>query len=189
MLDQAAVFLRGAGQKAGHVDEGDDRDVEGVAKAHEARRLAAGVAVEHAGQHHRLIGDHAHGAAGNAAQPNDDVAGEGFGQFEEIALVQNFEDQFLDVVRFVWVIGYQSIQRRVGALGIVERRPFGGAGGKIRRQKIEQPAHLQETLHVVVVSAVGDRGFGGVHGRAAKLFGGDDLVGHGFDHVGPVTNM
>ena len=24
-----------------------------------------------------------------------------------------------------------------------------------------------------------------MHGRAAELFGGDDLVGHGFDHVGP----
>ena len=76
MLDQAAVFLVGAGQEARHVDERDDRDVEGVAEAHEARRLAAGVEVEHAGEHHRLVGDEADGAAGDAAEAGDDVARE-----------------------------------------------------------------------------------------------------------------
>ena len=90
MLDQPAIFLRGAGQKSRNVDEGHDRNVESVAKAHEARRLAAGVAVEHAGEHHRLIGDKADGAAGDAAEADDDVAGEDFRQFEEIALVDNF---------------------------------------------------------------------------------------------------
>jgi hypothetical protein len=43
VLDQAAVFLRGARQEARHVDERDDRDLEAVAEAHEARRLARGV--------------------------------------------------------------------------------------------------------------------------------------------------
>ena len=73
MLDQAAVFLRGARQEARHVDEGHDRNVEGVAEAHEARGLARGVDVEHAGEHHRLVGDEAHGAAGDAAEAGDDV--------------------------------------------------------------------------------------------------------------------
>ena len=40
VLDEAAIFLRRARQEARHVDEGDDRDVEAVAEAHEARRLA-----------------------------------------------------------------------------------------------------------------------------------------------------
>jgi hypothetical protein len=39
VLDEAAIFLRGARQEARHVDEGHDRDVEGVAEAHEARAL------------------------------------------------------------------------------------------------------------------------------------------------------
>ncbi len=35
MLDDAAVLLIGAGEEAGHVDERQHRDVEGVAEAHE----------------------------------------------------------------------------------------------------------------------------------------------------------
>jgi hypothetical protein len=61
VLDQAAVFLRGARQEARHVDEGDDRDVEAVAEAHEARALARGVGIEHAGERQRLVGDDADG--------------------------------------------------------------------------------------------------------------------------------
>src|SRR3546814_15565976 len=38
MLDDAVKFLRGAGQKARDVDEGDDRNLERVAEAAEARR-------------------------------------------------------------------------------------------------------------------------------------------------------
>jgi hypothetical protein len=51
-----------AGQEAGHVHERDERDVEGVAEAHEARRLDARVDVEHAGQHLGLVADDAHRA-------------------------------------------------------------------------------------------------------------------------------
>ena len=76
MLDQAAMFLRGARHEARHVDEGDDRDVEGVAEAHEARGLARGVDVQHAGQHLRLVGDEADRAAVDAAEAGDDVLGE-----------------------------------------------------------------------------------------------------------------
>jgi hypothetical protein len=39
VADDAAVLLVDAGQEAGHVDEGDERDVERVAGAHEAGRL------------------------------------------------------------------------------------------------------------------------------------------------------
>ena len=38
----AAVLLIGSGQEAGHVDEREQRDVEGVTKAHEARVAYAG---------------------------------------------------------------------------------------------------------------------------------------------------
>ncbi len=41
VLDDAAVLLRGAGHEAGHVHEGDHRDVEGIAEAHKARGLDA----------------------------------------------------------------------------------------------------------------------------------------------------
>ena len=37
VLDDAVVFLAGAGEEAGHVDEGQDRDFKRIAEAHEAR--------------------------------------------------------------------------------------------------------------------------------------------------------
>jgi hypothetical protein len=87
VLDEAAVFLRRARQEARHVDEGDERDAEAVAEAHEARRLAAGVGIEHAGEHHRLVGDDADGAPLDAAEAGHDVAGERLLDLEEIAFV------------------------------------------------------------------------------------------------------
>ena len=50
VADDAAALLRRPGQEAGHVDERDERDVERVAEAHEARRLHGRVDVEGAGQ-------------------------------------------------------------------------------------------------------------------------------------------
>ena len=50
MPDDAVVLLVDAGQEAGHVDEGHQRDVEGIADLHEAGRLLRGPDVQHAGQ-------------------------------------------------------------------------------------------------------------------------------------------
>src|SRR3546814_5011686 len=86
MLDDPAKFLRGAGQEAGHIDKGEDRDFEGVAKTHEARGLLAGVDIEATGQHQRLIGDHAHGAPLHSAEAADDIARVGRLNFKEFAL-------------------------------------------------------------------------------------------------------
>ena len=59
VLDDAAALLGGAGQEAGHVDEGHERDVEAVAEADEARRLHRRVDVQAAGQVRGLVGDDA----------------------------------------------------------------------------------------------------------------------------------
>ncbi len=50
VLDDAAVLLVGPRHEAGHVDERDERDVEAVAEAHEARGLHRRVDVEDAGE-------------------------------------------------------------------------------------------------------------------------------------------
>ncbi len=154
-------------------------------KPDEARGLARGVAIEHAGQHHRLVGDEADGAAGDAAEAGDDVFRERFGDFEEVALVHDLQDQFLHVVGLVRIVGDQRVQRHVDPADVVKARPFRHAVGVVGRQEVDQPAHLQQRLDVVLERAVGDRGARGVHGGAAEFFGGDDLVGDGLDHVGP----
>ena len=54
MADDAAMLLVDARRKPG-VDQRDDRDVEAVAEADEARRLVGRVDVQDAGQHFRLL--------------------------------------------------------------------------------------------------------------------------------------
>src|SRR5487761_945928 len=87
--DDAGVLLRDAGQEPGDVDEGEDRDVEGVAGADEPGGLLRGVDVEAAGQVQRLVGDHPHGGAGDAAEAGDDVAGETLVALAEAAVVED----------------------------------------------------------------------------------------------------
>ena len=68
MLDDTAVFLPGARQEARHIDKRQDRNFERIAKAHETGGLAAGVDIQAAGQHHRLVGHHADGLTFDAGQ-------------------------------------------------------------------------------------------------------------------------
>ena len=89
MADDAAVLLLGAGEEAGHVFKRDQRDVEGVAEADEARRLGRGVDVEHAGEERRLVGDDADGAAIQPREADDDVAREVLLHLEEVAVIDD----------------------------------------------------------------------------------------------------
>ena len=73
VLDDAPVFLGGSGHEAGNVHEGDDRNVEGVAEAHETRRLDRGLDVEHSRQAPGLIGHDADRMSIHAGEANDDV--------------------------------------------------------------------------------------------------------------------
>jgi hypothetical protein len=84
----------------------------------------------------------------------------------------------------VRIVGDQRIERLLRALDVVERGPFRHAGRVVGGQKVEQAAHLQQALDVVVVGTVGDAGLGGVHGGAAELLGRHHLVGHGLHHIG-----
>ena len=60
MADDAAPLLRRARKEAGNVDEGDERKVEAVAEADEARGLHRGVDVQAAGEVRGLVGHQAH---------------------------------------------------------------------------------------------------------------------------------
>ena len=59
VTDDATVFLTGTRQEARAVDEGDHRDVVGVADADVPGDLVRGVDVERAGHAQRLVGDDA----------------------------------------------------------------------------------------------------------------------------------
>jgi hypothetical protein len=121
--------------------------------------LRDGVDVEHAGEHHRLVGDEARRAAAMRPKPVTMFLGERLGDLEEVALVGDLQDQLLDVVRLVRIARHQRVERCVLARDVVATRPFRDAGLVVRRQEVDQPAHLEETLEVVVVSTVGTPDF------------------------------
>jgi hypothetical protein len=75
------------GRKPGTSTKRQDRDVEGVAEAHEPRRLLGGIDVEAAGQHHRLVGDDADSRAVEADEAAEMFLAWSFLDLEEIALV------------------------------------------------------------------------------------------------------
>src|SRR5438105_3590395 len=167
MLDEAAIFLRHAGQKAGDIDEGQERNIEAVAEADEARGLAAGIRIENARQYHRLVGDNAHRSPLHAPKADDDVSGESLLDLEEIALIDDFEDQFLDIVRLIGIARHKRVERFIGALAVIETGNRRRARGIRRRQEIDETPDLQERLYVVLKSLVGDRGLGRVDPGAA----------------------
>ena len=87
VLDDAAEFLRRARKKAGHVFEGDERNVERVAEPHEPRPLHGGIDVEHAGKMRGLIRHDADRAAAQTREADDDVARVVAVHFEKFASI------------------------------------------------------------------------------------------------------
>ena len=184
MFDQAAVLLARAGHEAGHVDEGHQRDVEGVAEADEAGGLAAGVDVEDAGQHLRLVGDDADGLAVEAAEAGDDVLREVRGDLEEFGLVDRLQDQLLDVIGLVRIGRDQGVEAGLVALGVVVGVADRGLFAVRQGQEADQAADLAEGLQIVLEGAVGDAGLLRMDPGAAQVLVGDDLIGDRLHHIG-----
>ncbi len=183
MLDEAAIFLLGARHEARHVHKGDNRNVETVAEADKARRLAGGVNIQHAGQRHRLVGDKADRGALNAAEATENVGAEFRADLEEVAFIGHFLDQLAHVVGRVRVGRDQRVEAVFHALGGIidgaDRRVFAVRSG----QEVDQAAHLDQRLDVILERAIDHAGLGRMNGCPAEGFVGDFLVRHGLHHV------
>ena len=156
MLDDPVMLLPDAGEEAGDVDEGQDRNVEGVAEAHEARRLLGRIDVEHAGQHHRLVGDDSDRAALDPAEADDDVGGVRRLDLEEVALVGDLPDQLVHVVGRRRARRDQRVEAVLDAVDRVLARPLGTSWRLRQRQEIEELARRQQRVDVVLERDVGD---------------------------------
>ena len=108
--DHRVVLLTGTGEEAGDVDEADDGDVEGVAEAHEASGLAAGVHVEHTGVDLGLVGDDTDALAVETGETDDDVLGEVTLHFEELTVVDHGSDDLIHVVGHVGIVGDDFVE-------------------------------------------------------------------------------
>src|SRR5687768_4952721 len=105
MADDAAPFLRGAGEETGDVGEGEERNVEGVTGANEPGALAGRVDVENTSKVLRLVADHPDGKAVEPRESTDDVLRPVLVDLEELLVVDDPHDDVAHVVRLGGVVG------------------------------------------------------------------------------------
>ena len=186
MLDDAAELLGGAGQEAGHVLEGDERDVEAVAEAHEARALERGVDVEAAGQVRGLVGHDPDRPAAEPPEADDEVRREVGLDLEEVPVVEHRPHDVLDVVGLVRLLRAppsaaprprRSTGSRVARTGGSSELFWGRKVSSSRMRARHSSSFSAAKWATPEVRAVG--------GGAAQLLERDLLVGHRPDHVGP----
>ena len=124
--NDAAVFLRRAGQIARRVHNRQERNAEGVAEAHEARPFVGCVDVEAARHHVRLIGDDADRMPAQADKADDDILGEMLMRFQKFARVRDLFNHVAHVIGLIRVRGDKLNQGVVnaggGIVGIHEHR-------------------------------------------------------------------
>ncbi|MPM37910.1 hypothetical protein SDC9_84530 [bioreactor metagenome] len=184
VADDAAVLLGDARQEAGDVDEGDQRDVEGVAEPDELRALVGGVDVQHAGHHTRLVRHDADGVPVDAGEADDDVLRVAGLDLEEVGVVDDAPDDLPDVVALLALGRYDVAQRLVrldDIVGVDPRR----LGEVVLRQEAEQLLRDQDGFRVVVGDEVVHAGPGHVRIGATQIVLAHLLAGHLGDHVRP----
>ena len=177
-----------ARQEAGHVDEGEHRDVEGVAGADEAGRLLGGVDVQAAGELHRLVGDDADRVALDPAEAGEDVRREQRLGLQELGVVQDVLDRpcacrtagsresGIERVQLAVLVGDGRGPPPPGRPAARERL--------LRRQVRQQRLDVLDGVLLVARHVVRHAGGGVVRAGAAQLLEADVLAGDRLDDVG-----
>src|SRR5690606_2492998 len=96
--DDPLPLLPGAGQESGNVHKGQNRNVEGVARAHEAGRLLRRRDVEAAGEVQGLIRHHADRTPLDATEADHDVLRVEGVNLKELPIVDYVLDHAVHVV-------------------------------------------------------------------------------------------
>ena len=183
MPDNAAVLLLGPRQKARHIHQSEQRDVESVAGTDEPGRLVRGVDIQAAGQHLGLVRDDTHAPSVQTDKAGEDVLGIVRLALEKFMPVGQGENDPLHIIGPVGVIGNHLVQGRILAVGVilgwVFRRWLQVILGQITQQSLDSgEASLLRTVYKV--------------GHAADAVVGlctpqplprHHLSSHGLDHV------
>src|SRR5437763_2382685 len=184
VLDDPAVLLRHAREEAGDVLEGDQRDVERVAEADEARALEGRRDVEHAGEHGGLVGDDADRAAAQPGEPDEQIAPVVAMHLEKVTVVHDPTDHVVHVVRLGGVVGDDVQQLLVAAIGGIGGGAAARAGGGGRRGEREQGADRRQAVALGVVHEVGHPRGRAVYVGSPQALEIDLFVRHGLHDVG-----
>ena len=184
MLDDAAKLLRGPREEARHVLEGDDRDVEGIAEAHEARAFDRRRDVQRPRKNRGLVGYDSDRMAVETAEPDDDIPGKMFVHLEEVMLVDHNLDDFLHVVRLVGIHGDDGIEFLVFAIRRIRRGPYRRIFHVVAGQKRKELSNRRETFSVISYGKMSHAAGAVVGHGATQLVHGDLFVSHRPDNVG-----
>ncbi len=183
MLDHATIFLGGAGQEAGHIDHGQDRNVKAVAEPHEPRSLARAVDVQNTRQHHWLVGHNTNSPPLKTDEASDHILGKLGLHFIKVALISQLFDQLFHVVGRVGIVRHQCIKAAFDPRRVVKE----GTGWRlltvVQRQEIHQTAHFGQCFDVILEGGISHGGLFRVGRGAAQFFGGHLFIGHGLDHI------
>ncbi len=183
------------GRNPGHVDEGHQRDIEAVAKAHETGRFDRRVDIQASGQHRGLVGDDSDRISAHARESNQHVLGVVFLDFEEMPVIDHPQDDLAHVVGLVGILGNDRVQRLVAAVGVILGRLKGRVLEIVRRHVGEHLAHRDQGALIVGHIEMADSGAGRMGIGAAQFLHrhflmsrGLDDVGSGDEHVGAVLH-
>src|ERR1700733_14962285 len=184
VADDAAEFLLCAWEKAGHVFEGDQRNIEGVAETHEARAFYRSVDVKDACEEGRLVRDDPDWATIEAREADHDILRVVFVDLKKFGIVGERVNYVLDVVGLLRIFRDHRVQRRREAIP-------GISGGFSRRlvqiigwQVTEKLADHGEAFGIVAGDEMRDAAGGVVGHGTAQLLLGDLFVRDGLDDIG-----
>ena len=185
MTDDAAVFLTGTRQEARAVNEGDHRDVVGVADADVSGDLVRGVDIQRAGHAQRLVGDDTDGVAVHARKADNGVGGVVGLDFEEAVTVEDRDDGVADVVGRVCAVRDQAVEGFVSALDRVFRDDARRFFVVVLWQVGEQLLDHRQTVFLGFGREVGDAAGAGMYPGTAEVFRRDLFAGHCLDDFRP----
>ena len=109
MLDDAAEFLRSAWHEAGDIDERNNRNIEGIAKADKSCGLDTAFDIQAPGQDQRLIGNNANSLSSHSCKTNQNIFGVVRLEFKEVSVIHSFKNELLHVIWHIGVIGNQAV--------------------------------------------------------------------------------
>ena len=180
MVDDAGIFLTCAAEESRHVHKGQNRNVERIAETYEAGCFARSVAVEHAGNPTRLVGDDAGRLTVEAGKSADDVFRKIFLHFHKVAVIDNGVDNLFHVVRHVRIGRHEFVQAVIytvdGVGACHERHLF----HVVLRNERNQTAHLCNGVFFGGCHKVCYARFGGVYAGAAQVFDRHIFAGYRF---------
>src|SRR5664280_3011867 len=105
------MFLLCARHKAGYIHKCDNREIERIAETDKAGSFFAGVNIKNTRQYLRLVCHEPNRMAAQMGKPNYNILGENLLNFVKLATIYHSMDNFLHIVRFLWIVWNNGIER------------------------------------------------------------------------------